>query len=216
MRWWTILLLPLLLVACRPPAGQQSNAPEPAQDRLLDFEQCKQFAPHKNNLSAIPFTDMRDELPPRKVLDSAELVFVYQDSINHYFPVEAGAHGNQYYGYIDTFVGFNLVCMYAGQGDGGDIYELLTYTKQGKRIAYLPVAYLQGEEDEWEYAERASVMGSHIRLSATLCHGLDSAKTACDTLRYEYLLTAAGRIIPAKSDTLLDPQLDSIRRVRPY
>ena len=204
-----------------PAAGRQVNAEQAHPDSLFDFQKYKALFRHKNELSFIPlWSDSLGESEAPTVIDSNTLKSVYQDDLSHYFPAEVGS-GNQFYGYIDTFSSFNLVCMYTGRGDAGDVYDLLTYTKSGRRISYLEASQLQGEEDVWELNQRAVLTGDRIKIYATACRTtFDTTGVAvgsiCDTFSSYYLIQANGIITLQKKDSVLSPTLDSLRKAIPY
>jgi hypothetical protein len=193
-----------------------------AVDTFFDLQKYRNLFRHKNGLSSIPvWSDTVGETQQPAIVDSNTLKAIYQDLDNHYFPAEVGS-GNQFYAYVDTFKDFNLVCMYTGQGDGGDLYDLLTFTKKGKRISKLiGVAYFQGEEDMWDYNQRATIVGEKVNICTTACRRtFDTAGIAqdmiCDTLRSYYQFKNNGEIILVRKDTVLNPALDSIRTALPY
>jgi hypothetical protein len=225
-------LLLFFLSACRnkPTANDGSATIQPDStdtalspaDSLFDLQKYKAHFLYKNHLSTIPFIDSAVDNTIPAISDRNIIKAVYQDSVDHFSAVDAGAgNGMHFYAYIDTYAGFNLICMYTGRGDGGDVYDLLTYTKSGRRIADLQAAWLQGEEDVWAYNQRATVTGKRIDIYATACRTtFDSTGIAvgsvCDTLRSYYQLLDNGEITLLRKDSVLNPALDSIRKALPY
>jgi len=218
------VLLFFSLTACRnqPSSdtdGVKTDIAEIKADTLFDLQKYKEYFRFKNNLVAIPFIgNDPSDTTFQFVLDTILLKTVYQDSINHYFPSEVGGGGNQFYGYIDTFKNFNLICMLTGRGDAGDVYDLLTYSKSGKCIASLRAVWLQGEEDVWDYNQTARLVGDKIDITATACRYTDTtgATKACDTIRRFYKVQENGKISLLKEDSVLNPALDSLRMALPY
>jgi hypothetical protein len=208
----------VLLVGCnnKPVRSDVPPAVVAMADSVFVLAKYKMHFRFKNNLSAIPFAgNAGKEKDTAFVLDSIMLKSVYQ-GVKYNYALKEDGGGNQFYGYCDTFKNFDAICMYTGRGDGGDLYDLLTFTKSGKRISRIEAAWLQGEEDEWNYNETAQISRSEIIVRASACHAVDSARIVCDTLVQFYRFTDNGEIVLVKRDSVLNVELDSIRRVRPY
>jgi hypothetical protein len=187
------------------------------KDSAFNLAKLEVYFQYKNDLSKIPNDSSFGQASPPVILDSAAVKMIYQDSVNHYFPVEEYQGvvygGVRFYGYLDTFKNFNVVCMYTGRGDGGDGYDLITFTKKGKRIAGMEAAWCQGEEDEWPSQQTAHVSGREIDIRETVCHWVNApGNLACDTFRRIYEFKDDGEFIFVKRDSVLSPVLDSIRK----
>ena len=216
---WFFLLFGILMTGCnnKPSGAAGENHISLSTVDTFHLEKVKMYFKHKNDLSKIQFGDgdLQDTKQPLR-LDSISVSAVYQDTVSHYFSDETGS-GNQYYGYVDTFKNFNVVCMFTGMGDAGGLLELLSFTKSGTRIALMPVEWIAGDEsDLWRIDQCAQLQGYDLKLETTYSALSDSTALICDTIRKFYRFKDNGEIVFVKRDSTLNPALDSLRKAMPY
>lgn len=87
------------------------------------------------------------ELDSLTRIDSISLGWLYNDTISHYYHFDDEPWiGNFYYSYVDTFPQFNLITILTAMGDGGNVYDLITLSKQGHPISKIEAGYEQGKK----------------------------------------------------------------------
>jgi len=218
--FYTLLFL-IVLAAC----NQQpvNNATAPAENKtttintsVFDLRRFENAVKRKISLDSIP-GGHSDYLPAERqsrVLDSLTFLSAYQDPKAWYInPGETDNEDGVFYHGSVSRPSFNLVCFKTSAGDGGVWYDLITYSKGGKRIDLLEAASFPGETDLWMTSLESTLKSDTIRTVQTNCTQPDNAEQYfCDTIRTSYKLGDDGRFALLKSDTVYDLRLDSLRK----
>ena len=99
--------------------------------------------------------------------------------------------------------------------------DLITYTKNGKRIDHLLAAYYPGVVKIGELGiknndlQSSTIKTDTIQKIEAVCDWLgDKRGYICDTIFTNYKLSADGKFVLVNSDTILNSQLNATRKMR--
>jgi len=177
-------------------------------------------------LDSIPGT-YRDyteaEKQARRFNDRETFERAWQDSTAEFFVGRSGYwdpdNGIYYHAFI-SYPEFDLVCFKTLFAEGFS-YDLITYTKNGKRIDHLLAAYYPGVVKIGELGiknndlQSSTIKTDTIQKIEAVCDWLgDKRGYICDTIFTNYKLSADGKFVLVNSDTILNSQLNATRKMR--